>query len=74
MTEITEEYTTGSDEPRCITLFGIVHPTKDEQYQCDVGHMELFPEDLPGKRDYDILSDTLVKFAGKRVKITIVEV
>ena len=70
MTEIVEEYTTGSDEPHSVTLFGTVHPTKDEQYQCDVGHMEIFPEE----HRYDILSDALAKFAGKRVKITIVKV
>jgi len=70
VTEIVEEYITGSDEPHAITLFGVVHPTKGEQYQCDIGHMEIFPEE----HGYDILSDALAKFAGKRVKITIAEV
>lgn len=51
-------------------LVGIIHPTESEQYSCDVGHCELIPEG----GGYDILSDALAKFAGKRVKITIAEV
>lgn len=69
MTE-TIEYIPGSKDPHCITLTGIVHPSKGERFSCDVGHMEIFPDD----NDADILSDALYKFAGKRVKITIVEV
>lgn len=69
MTEPVAEYMSGSEEPYCITLFGVVHPTKNEVPACDLDHMELYPEEENG---LDILSTALEKFAGKRVKITIV--
>ena len=50
-----------------VTITGTVHPLRGEQYSCDLGHMEIFP-DMQG---YDVLHDALDKFQGQRVKITI---
>ncbi len=49
------------------TITGTVRPLKGEQYSCDLGHMEISPDE----QEYDILAETLSKFRGQRVKITI---